>query len=117
MDAANLPAAPSLATELVKTAGQAPAEVIKPGVRAHLGISIFQGGDPVAAEIAQGRLEHSLPSLLSVTSKRSPKLMQNTVWVQNFLNSRGFVFPEPLLLNPVPHSRSTDWQHMVVQEL
>jgi hypothetical protein len=110
VDKRKLPtAAMVVATEWVKTSGgQRPGNVVRPGIRCHLGLTKFPSGCPVAREIAE-TLEARLPELSGVTKQDSSRWMSNTLQVQEILIKRGYEFPfGPAVFVPWPLWMTTD---------
>ena len=101
-----------IATEWVKSpkevdgqrlkGGQIPKEVIRKGVRCHLGISKFPFKSSIAKRIADG-IEAHLPKMDGVTKTHKQSLwLENVRIAQRILLEEGYVFPDPVVLNPWP---------------
>ena len=80
--------------------GRNPKDIIRKGVRAHLGITKFPLNCIIAKEIADA-IEQKLPSLDGV-KKGSPRWMTTTLIAQKLLLDRGYEFLDPVVLNPFP---------------
>ena len=90
-----------VSTERVKTAGgRTPKDVVREGVRCHLGITKFPRKCPIAEEI-QSDIQAHLPKLVGV-NKSHPKWMDNTLIAQRILLANGHEFVNPVVLNPYP---------------
>ena len=102
-------AAMVVAIEWVKISrGQCPGNVVRAGVRCHLGLTKFPKHSPVAREIAE-KLWDRLPELSGVTKVCSKKWMSNTLEVQDILLRHGYEFPYgPTVFVPWPLWMTSD---------
>ena len=101
LDANLLPTnCPVIGTEVVRTTGRAPKQLIRDGERLHLAVSRFDLGDPWCDEIVE-LLKKNLPKLRGV-NKDHFLWMSNTRIVQEFLLQHNCPIAPSILLNPLP---------------
>ena len=88
-------------TEVVRQTGAYTAkELVRAGVRGHLGITMFPCGSSLAARIAEN-IASNLKGLVGI-KKGHAKWMTNTKTVQKILLDYGYTFTDPILTNPFP---------------